>query len=150
MVRVCISLISGWWCPTGPETTLIEFQQHFLKSHHLLHCSLRAGTLSASYHGQSVTGSEASGPVNKDSHIACILTCWRKPYLTRGCYGSLCLTHVGKRSMLGLLVNVVHWLRVFLLVVNEGAAVRAGPARNKIMYFNISTVSCSHLHLSHL
>ena len=71
--------------------------------------------------------------MNKDSHIACVLTCWRERYLTRGCYGSLRLTHVGERSMLGLLMNVVHWLRVFLLVVDEGAAVRAGPARNRLV-----------------
>ena len=49
-------------------------------------------------------------------------------YLTGGGYGSLCLTHVGERSVFGLLVNVVHRLRVFLLVVDEGAAVRPGPA----------------------
>ena len=59
-------------------------------------------------------------------------------YLTGGGYGSLCLTHVGERSVFGLLMYVVHRLRVFLLVVDEGAAVRTGPAGNKIMCFNIS------------
>ena len=54
-------------------------------------------------------------------------------YLSRGSDGSLGLAHVGERSVFGLLVNVVHWLRVFLLVVDEGAAVRAGPARNRLV-----------------
>ena len=60
-------------------------------------------------------------------------------YLTGGGYGSLCLTHVGERPVFSLLMYVVHGLRVFLLVMDEGAAVRAGPAITKIMYFNIST-----------
>ena len=53
--------------------------------------------------------------------------------------------------MFGLLVDVVDWLRVFLLVVDEGAAVGAGPAR-KTNYLNISIIipALSDLHLSHL
>ena len=53
--------------------------------------------------------------------------------LARGGDGSLGLTHVGEGTVFGLLVDVVHRLRVFLLVVDEGAAVRAGPAGNKFI-----------------
>ena len=57
-------------------------------------------------------------------------------YLTRGGDGSLGLTHVGERTVLGLLMDVVDWLRVLLLVVDEGAAVRAGPTRKINFYKN--------------
>ena len=71
--------------------------------------------------------------------------------LTRSGDGSLCLTHVGERSVFGLLVDVVYGLRMFLLVVDEGAAVRAGPAGNKLLR-NVAKVASawSDLHLSHL
>ena len=52
--------------------------------------------------------------------------------LARGGDGSLGLTHVGEGTVFGLLVDVVHRLRVFLLVVDEGAAVGTGPAGNKL------------------
>lgn len=48
--------------------------------------------------------------------------------LTRGSDGSLGLAHVGEGTVFGLLVDVVHWLRVLLLVVDEGAAVGTRPA----------------------
>ena len=72
-------------------------------------------------------------------------------YLPRGRDGSLCLAHVGERSVFGLLVNVVYGLCMFLLVVDEGAAVRAGPAGNKL-FGNVAKVASawSYLHLSHL
>jgi len=45
-----------------------------------------------------------------------------------GADGSLGVAHVGERSVFSFLVDVVHRLGVLLLVVDEGAAVRPGPA----------------------
>ena len=71
-------------------------------------------------------------------------------YLPRGRDGSLGLAHVSERSVFGLLVDVVYGLRMFLLVVDEGAAVRAGPAANKLRNVAKVAPAWSHLHLSHL
>ena len=51
------------------------------------------------------------------------------------------LSDVGEGSMLGLLVDIVTWFRVFLLVVDEAAGIRSSPGASVTLVRMFSSVS---------